>query len=242
MAASPHVTVLVNCRNGEAYLVEALNSIFAQTYTDWEIVFWDNLSTDGSAAIARSYGPRLRYFRGRQSVGLGAARGLALARARGEFVALLDADDIWLPRQLATLVPMLGNNPDLALVWGYAYRIDSRRQLLGRYSDRFQFRRGRCFGPIFHDGYIGPSSNMVMRRAAVDAVGGYRSDLSICADLDVFYRLAHAWAVDFSPLPTAVYRHHGENSSHNLSSLIREEKALLRYWSAHPPPARCPPG
>ncbi|HZY30567.1 MAG TPA: glycosyltransferase, partial [Candidatus Methylomirabilis sp.] len=59
----PRVSVIMNCLNGERYLREAMDSVFAQTYTDWEIVFWDNASTDASAEIAKGYGDRVRYFR-----------------------------------------------------------------------------------------------------------------------------------------------------------------------------------
>src|SRR3989338_4134513 len=77
----PLVSVIMNCRNGERYLREALDSVYAQSYTNWEIIFWDNASTDGSADIAKSCGPKLRYFKSEQSFPLGKARNLAIAEA-----------------------------------------------------------------------------------------------------------------------------------------------------------------
>ncbi|HEY2399610.1 MAG TPA: glycosyltransferase family 2 protein, partial [Steroidobacteraceae bacterium] len=107
----PEVTVIMNCYNGERYLREAIDSVFAQTFADWEIIFWDNASTDGSADIARSYtDPRMRYFRGERNVPLGEARKLALAQARGEWIGFLDTDDLWYPQKLARQIGALQGN------------------------------------------------------------------------------------------------------------------------------------
>lgn len=103
----PRVSVVMNCLNGERYLREALDSVYGQTFGDWEIVFWDNASTDGTAAIARGCDDRLRYFRSEATIPLGAARRRAVAEAHGEWIAFLDCDDYWFPqkleRQLAAL-------------------------------------------------------------------------------------------------------------------------------------------
>ena len=98
----PEVSVIMNCFNGQRYLRQALDSVFAQTFTDFELVFWDNASTDGSASIARAYqDSRLRYHRGERTVPLGAARKLALEAAQGRWIGFLDTDDLWYPEKLA---------------------------------------------------------------------------------------------------------------------------------------------
>ena len=97
----PDVSVIMNCYNGERYLRAAIDSVRAQTFADWELIFWDNASTDSSADIARSYAdPRIRYSRGDENVPLGAARQLAVAQASGAWVGFLDTDDLWLPHKL----------------------------------------------------------------------------------------------------------------------------------------------
>lgn len=96
----PRVSIVMNCYNGEKYLRQAIDSVFAQSFGDWEIIFWDNASTDATAQIARSYDERLRYFRSAQQTTLGRARREAVKQARGEWVGFLDCDDWWLPNKL----------------------------------------------------------------------------------------------------------------------------------------------
>ena len=98
----------MNCLNGERYVREAIDSVFAQTYPDWEIVFWDNASTDRTAEIAQSYDSRLRYFRADRTVPLGPARNLAMQKAHGEWFAFVDYDDVCMPHRLERQMSALG--------------------------------------------------------------------------------------------------------------------------------------
>ena len=102
MSEAPVVSVIMNCLNSSEHLQETLDSLAAQTFTDFEVIFWDNGSTDSSPQIARGHAGlagRLRYFRGEETVPLGAARNLAIARSRGRYVAFLDCDDLWRPEK-----------------------------------------------------------------------------------------------------------------------------------------------
>ena len=111
----PKVSVIMNCHNGAQYLKGALDSIYAQTFADWEVIFWDNASTDESAAIAQSYDQRVRYFKGEGYDALGAARNKAVAEIQGEFVAFLDCDDLWLPDKLEKQLALFAD--DVVLVY-----------------------------------------------------------------------------------------------------------------------------
>jgi glycosyltransferase involved in cell wall biosynthesis len=104
----PKVSVIMNCYNGEKYLRDAMDSVFAQTYKDWEIIFWDNNSDDSSPQIAQSYGDsRVKYFRSSSLTNLGEARRNAVNEASGEWVGFLDCDDIWNPEKLAVQMAAL---------------------------------------------------------------------------------------------------------------------------------------
>ncbi len=96
----PLVSFVMNCYNGEKYLNRSLKSILDQTYENWELVFWDNASTDSSKAILESYHePRFKYYCSKENVTLGQARAWAVDACKGDFIAFLDVDDEWLPRK-----------------------------------------------------------------------------------------------------------------------------------------------
>lgn len=101
MESKPLVSILMNCYNGEKYLKEAIDSIYAQTYQNWEIIFIDNCSTDSSAKIAQSYSEgRLKYYKTNQNIPLGGARNWGLQFVQGSFLAFLDVDDMWMSNKL----------------------------------------------------------------------------------------------------------------------------------------------
>ena len=115
----PLVSVIINCFNGEKYLREALDSVITQTYKNWEIIFWDNQSTDKSAEIFKSYkDSRLKYYCASSHAAiLYEARNYALKKANGDFIAFLDVDDWWLPNKLEKQIPLF-DDPDVGLVYG----------------------------------------------------------------------------------------------------------------------------
>jgi glycosyltransferase involved in cell wall biosynthesis len=125
----PEVSVIMNCYNGEQYLKEAIDSIYAQSYQDWEIIFWDNASTDGSPAIARGYDSRLRYFHGDTNVPLGAARKLAIAEAKGTWIGFLDTDDLWHAEKLSTQLRAVAGT-DHVLCYGGVAEITPRGDVI----------------------------------------------------------------------------------------------------------------
>ena len=97
----PLVSIIMNCYNGESYLKEAVDSIFAQTYNNWEVVFIDNCSKDSSEKIVKSYNDeRVRCYKTKKNIPLYAARNIAIDKCNGQYIAFLDCDDIWLENKL----------------------------------------------------------------------------------------------------------------------------------------------
>ena len=98
----PLVSIILNLRNGARFLREALDSMMSQTFQDWELIVWDDRSTDDSAQIVGEYrDPRIRYFLSPDETPLGEARNRAIRQATGEWLAFLDQDDVWLPTKIA---------------------------------------------------------------------------------------------------------------------------------------------
>lgn len=114
------VSVVINCHNGEEFLREAIDSVYAQTYQNWEIVFWDNASTDKTESIACSYQEKLRYFKAPVLTNVHVARNLAIDKCRGAAVAFLDADDIWLSNKLEKQIGLFSGDNRI-IYGGYAF-------------------------------------------------------------------------------------------------------------------------
>jgi glycosyltransferase involved in cell wall biosynthesis len=101
MKENPLVSILMNCYNGERYLKESLQSVLNQTYKNWELIFWDNCSTDDSKRIfSLCKDKRMKYFLSDRHTNLGEARRLASQQIKGDLVAILDVDDLWMPDKL----------------------------------------------------------------------------------------------------------------------------------------------
>ena len=125
MNKKPLVSCIIIFLNaGEKFFIEAIESIFAQTYDNWELLLADDGSTDESTAIAsqyaRKYPEKVRYVEheGHQNRGMSATRNLGIHHAKGEYIAFLDADDVWLPHKLEQQVPILESHPEAAMLYG----------------------------------------------------------------------------------------------------------------------------
>ena len=123
-AATPVVSAIIIFYNGKRFLGEAIDSVFAQTYSSWELLLVDDGSTDGASEIARDYAARhperIRYFEhaGHRNRGMSASRNVGLQNSRGALVTLLDSDDVWLPEKLARQVATLDAHPDAQMTFG----------------------------------------------------------------------------------------------------------------------------
>ena len=98
----------MNCYNGEKYLREAIDSVISQTYPNWELIFWDNLSVDGSSGIVKSYSDvRIKYYKASEFLNLSPARQRAVEKCSGIYLSFLDCDDIYLPNNLEVKVEVM---------------------------------------------------------------------------------------------------------------------------------------
>jgi len=216
----PTVSVIVNCLNGSKYLREAIDSIYAQTYKDWEIILWDNASTDNSPEIARNYDGKLRYFRGEKTVPLYAARNLALQQARGRYIGFLDCDDMWLPQKLEWQIPLFESDNKIALVYSNVKILEENGSV--RRINNVQ-PSGRIFRQLLKHYNINLQTAMISK-AALDSLQNWFDDtLNLAGDVDLFLRIAHDWDAKYLDKVTVIYREHGENLSLKLAEEIPVE-------------------
>jgi len=208
----PLISILMNCYNGETYLREALESVVAQSYRNWELIFWDNQSTDGSAEILKSYcEPRFKYFYAPRHTMLYEARNYALEQAQGEFISFLDVDDWWKPEKLEKQIPLF-DDPEVGIVSANFYFVNERKNTERDWIN-WSVPTGRVLNALLSHCFVGLLTLMV-RRSAIDQLE-YPCDprYHIIGDFDLVIRLAVNWKLDFISQPVAFYRWHGKNES-----------------------------
>jgi glycosyltransferase involved in cell wall biosynthesis len=221
---------------GREHLAAAIESVLAQTFEQFELLVIDDGSTDGSSAIARTYArrdPRVQYRR-QENAGQGAARNAGIEVARGEAVAFLDQDDLWLPNKLARQLPLLD---DTTVVYSDTYILrDGGRSREERLSDHLD---GRPVPATLESLIVGnsiPVLTALLSRRLLLAQGGFTSDPALKGvdDYDLWLRLAVA-GVTFSyvPEPLAVYRVHEAAMSADLVGMASARLTLFEKLAAH---------
>lgn len=225
----PTVSVLMPVYNAERYLGQAVESILGQTFRDFEFLIINDGSTDRSGAILDAYAGRDRRIRviSRANTGYTVALNELLSLAAGELVARMDADDVALPERLTRQVDFLRTHGDVVCVGTSVQLVDGAGRVLreghpAMDHDTIQHRAldGDC--PLNH-----PS--VMMRRAAVQAVGGYRPEFEPAEDLDLWLRLGEVGRLVSLPDVLMKYRQHPHSFSeqHQRRQLERSSAAVL---------------
>jgi len=216
----------MNCLNGVRYLRDALDSVFSQTYVNWEIVFWDNCSSDDSSAIAQSYGEKVRCFRSDFTTGLGVARNRALSECRGKYVAFLDVDDLWLPQKLEQQVALFEANHNLGLVYCDTLYFDEN-------GDRYRLfetvnpKRGAVFGYLLCRNFMATVA-MMYRKKALEALPYIFDDkLTLAMDYDLSLRVAYYNELDYIEEPLCKWRIHPGNDSTKRRFVMPKENQIV---------------
>ena len=191
--ASPLVSIITVFYNAEKFIREAIESVVAQTYKDWEYLMIDDGSSDGSTRIAREYARRFQdkifYLEhpGHENHGASAARNLGIRQAKGKFIAFLDADDVWYPKKLQEQIAILQQNPEAAMLYGssvYWQSWDTKDADAQDFIPDHGIPSDRLYEPPslsllnypFGPGTPPCPSDMVVRRDAALAVGGFEKE------------------------------------------------------------------
>lgn len=208
----PNVTVAISTYNRASLVQAALESVFAQTYSDYDVVVVDNGSTDGTHEALRPFEGRIRYAY-QENRGRAGGRNRAIELAAGRFVAFLDSDDLWLPDKLERQVPVLEANARIGLVHGHVEAIDEQGGPLPEETARqravFDAAHRR---PVTYAGYVLEcrclTSTIAVRRECFERVGAYDPAIGL-EDLDFYLRLLREYNVVFlGGAPLARYRLH----------------------------------
>lgn len=231
------VSVLIPSYNHERYLPLALQSVFEQTYTDYEVVVVDDGSTDRSVEILQSYKGQIRLYT-QANRGTYATLNRLIAESRGQYLAILNSDDLWLPTKLEKQVAVLEAHPQVGLVHTYGEFIDHEGRPLGKNPLGYPWPRTKT-GNIIEDlvryNRIVPSSAMI-RRECFERLGGFREDLYGLGDWEMWLRIALHYDVGFVDEPLTLYRVHAYNACHHHDRMRMDEvKVRSETIHAHEP-------
>ena len=257
---TPLVSVIMIFLNGEKYIAEAIESVLAQTLTDWELVLVDDGTTDGATAVARDFASRhpdrisVIEHPGHANLGMSASRNAGLHAARGRHVAFLDADDVWLPERLAVQAEVIEDHPEVSIViepmlywtsWANATDPAARRDASGQMTGELGLPVGEVLEPpIVAIGYLENGGatvpgicSVLARREDVLAVGGFDPRFrTLYEDQVFFFRMALRYRTIALDSVNSLYRQHEDSACHHegmAEGHTRARPAFLEWLQDH---------
>jgi glycosyltransferase involved in cell wall biosynthesis len=221
------ISVVMNGRNAETYLEEALKSVLEQTYTNWEIIFWDNNSSDSTREIVLGLNDnRIKYYFSDCYTSLGEARNRALHETSGEFIAFLDCDDIWLPEKLDKQLKVFMQNHDVGLVYSDCIYFNSKGDKVNLFNLKQPYR-GLCFSEMLNEYCMSMESVVIRKECLHDLEIWFDPDYEVIEEYDFFVRISEKWKVDFVDEPLSKWRMHESSWTWSKPELFIDEKKLM---------------
>ncbi|NHC45252.1 glycosyltransferase [Motilibacter aurantiacus] len=222
----PGITVVIACHNAAGTIARAVRSALLQDPAPAEVVVCDDASDDDSVEVLAGFGPRVRVLRHAQNRGEAGAKNTAVRAARTEWVAVLDADDEFLPGRLAAVAGLLADRPGLDLVTTDAYLSHDGRRLGRWYGPHYPFAFEDQRRAILERNFV--FGHVVLRRSAFLAVGGFDERIAHATDWDCWIRMVHTGSrIGLVPEPLAVYHLQETSLSSDRPAMARSIAALL---------------
>jgi glycosyltransferase involved in cell wall biosynthesis len=229
---APVVSIIIPTYNGSRYLALTIESVLNQTFGDFEIIVVDDGSEENIEEVLKPFANRISFIR-IQNSGPAAARNVGIRASRGEFIALLDHDDIWGPENLETKLDFLNKNPDYAMAYSYPELIDSEGNALQQIYPS-EFPSGPVFEDFLYRNRITSFSCTLIRKSIFLgsnlSVGllDERKDILCCDDYDMWLRIADVNVIGFSPDKQVYYRIHNANLTSNLDKALDAHMTVFR--------------
>jgi glycosyltransferase involved in cell wall biosynthesis len=223
---APAVSVIVPAHNAAELLPQAVESVRQQTYDDYEVVIVDDGSDDDTWAVAQRLAarwPRLRAIHIAHA-GLAAARNRAIAQARGQWIAPLDADDLWLPHKLQRCMGFLAEHPELSIVYSPMAPVRADGTPLPGHTK--PCHAGRITEKLFHSIFVHDPA-VVMHRRVVDACGGFDESLPVCVGHEFWLRVSTRFAFGLIDEPLALRRWSERTLTRRDRPRARKTKAAM---------------
>lgn len=227
MKNKPLVSIIMNCFNGQDYLQQALESVLSQTYENWELIFWDNLSNDKSVEIFKKYKDnRFRFFSTTKHTILYEARNQAIQKTKGEFVTFLDTDDYWLPLKLEKQVKLF-ENEKIGLVYGNYWVLNEQSVFKKKIFSRKKLPTGKVLNQILSNYLVGLLTIMLRRKYLTNIQNVFNTEYDLLGDYDFVINFSINYEFDCVQEPIACYRIHNKQTS---LTLIEKQIPQMEKW------------
>jgi glycosyltransferase involved in cell wall biosynthesis len=233
------VSVIIPAYNAEVFIGRTLESVISQTYKNLEIIVVDDGSQDRTTEIVESFmqiDNRIILFK-QQNAGVAAARNLAIAKSKGEFIAPIDADDIWYPEKIEKQVQcLLTSNANVGLVYNWSVLLDEEDVILGQYNPQQHFNfvtvEGNVYPALLYMNIVGNASVPLIRRRCFEKVGVYNCELKQqnaqgCEDWDIYLRIAEFYEYRVVPEFLVGYRQVKSSMSRATKSMAKSFELVI---------------
>tara|TARA_Y100000310_G_scaffold272661_1_gene287773 strand:- start:432 stop:1283 length:852 start_codon:yes stop_codon:yes gene_type:complete len=224
----PTVSVIMNCYNGEKYLFESINSLISQTYKNWELIFWDNLSTDNSRIILEKFSDqRIKYFSSEKFVNLYEARNLAIEKAKGKYISFLDTDDLWIKDKLEKQIYFLEKNKEFEIVYSNYYILEEKKNK--RY---LRHKTSLPSGFITQEllNYYSITILTAFLKKSIFEKFKFDNNYNVIGDFDFFINISQKFKIASIEEPLASYRVHSSNfSTKRIKIYVRELSSWINF-------------
>jgi len=225
--SAPIVSVCIPTYNRREYLEETLESVFAQTYKNYEIVVVDDGSTDGTEEMIKQLGRGIRYHR-QENAGDASARNKLIELTAGQYITFLDSDDLLMPDAIERMVAAIQQEAEPVIAYGPYFRIDKSGKVIGKSKRRLY--SGFVTQYLFQEILIHSCGSMFPVEALKEA-GGFDTSLPVCSDYDLWLRLSLKYRFVALVEPTFKRRRHpGNLSAGSLQNRVIELKVLNRFY------------
>lgn len=220
------VSIIIVVYNGEKFIEQAIESVFNQTYKDIELIIVDDGSTDGTRDIIKSY-QNIKYIY-EENRGQAVARNLGIEHSKGEYIAFLDADDLYVSDKIEKQVEVLEKNKDIDVVYNDLKVVDEKLNYLSTLkSEGIYVRRQDLLANVIYRQVVQGPVCIMLRRKCTKKVK-WNEELDYVNDYDYIINLLKYYNFKYLEEELYIYRRHGNNFSNNHDKTMEEEKKLIR--------------
>ena len=225
MQFSPLISIIINSYNSAKFIRKTILSILKQDYKNWEIIFWDNNSSDKTGEIIKSFkNKKIKYFKNQYYKKLYHSRNLAIQKCKGDYVTFLDSDDWWKKNKLSEQIKLLNKEKDVKIIYSNFFLYFQKNKLKKK-AFEFKLPSGFISKKLLRDYCVGILTVLIKKEILLK--NNFNEKYEIIGDFDLFSKLSLKYKFFSIQEPLAYYRIHKNNFSKNKVSLYLNE---LKDW------------